>query len=262
MNDNKQQRLDKLTAEYNDLNGKISRLDAFLNRLDFETTVPDSEEQMLMQHQLNAMRSYRTNLKERIQLLQAQIKAGSPCDDRVVTSATHHCGQDTRHRDEAAKKLCDLLVKGRMIVYVPDKKCDKCGGNMFEGFGEEEGGKILCFNCASQITTEELQQALDEYRSACLHHCCQDAHDPCGELGTEGNPIPLPSPVGGGSAAVNQENGDSLKDLLGMEVISVGDMPCDACKPDNYAGRPCVKVELVGGTYLCLAPRPNSIITE
>ena len=54
----------------------------------------------------------------------------------------------------------------------------------------------------------------------------------------------------------------SLNDLLGMEVISVGDMPCDACNPDNYAGRPCVKVELVGGTYLCLAPRPNSIVTE
>lgn len=58
------------------------------------------------------------------------------------------------------------------------------------------------------------------------------------------------------------ENSDSLKDLLGMEVISVGDMPCDACNHDNYAGRPCVKVELVGGTYLCLAPQPGSIITE
>lgn len=66
--------------------------------------------------------------------------------------------------------------------------------------------------------------------------------------------------MGGGNAAVI--TGDSLKDLLGMEVISVGDMPCDACNPDNYAGRPCVKVELVGGYYLCLAPIPNSIITE
>ena len=113
-----------------------------------------------MHHQLTAMRSYRTNLKERIQLLQAQIKAGSPCDDRVVTSAAHHCGQD----------------------------------------------------------------------ASC--------------------------PVGGGTAAVI--TGDSLKGLLGMEVISVGDMPCDACNPDNYAGRPCFKVELVGGTCLCLAPQPPS----
>lgn len=173
MNNNKQQRLDKLTAEYNDLNGKISRLDAFLNRLDFETIVPDGEEQMLMQHQLNAMRSYRTNLKERIQLLQVQIQAGSPCDDRVVTSATHHCGQDA--------------------------SCPVGGG------------------CATVQDPNESQPA--------------DIHV-------------------------------SLKDLLGMEVISVGDMPCDACNPDNYAGRPCVKVELVGGYYLCLAPQPGSIITE
>lgn len=85
------------------------------------------------------------------------------------------------------------------------------------------------------------------------HHCGQDAS----------------CPVGGGCATVQDPNESqpadthvSLNDLLGMEVISVGDMPCDACNPDNYDGRPCVKVELVGGTYLCLAPRPNSIITE
>jgi len=173
-NDNKQQRLDKLTAEYNDLCGKINRLDAFINRLDFETIVPDSEEQMLMHHQLTAMKSYRTNLKERIQFLQFQIKAGSPCDDSVVTTADHHCGQDA--------------------------DCDDA--------------------------------------------CCQarSAGSPCG-----------------GSVAAEKQAGYST-DLLGMEVISVGDMPCDACNPDNYAGRPCVKVELVGGTHLCLAPQPNSII--
>lgn len=85
------------------------------------------------------------------------------------------------------------------------------------------------------------------------HHCGQDAT----------------CPVGGGCATVQDPNESqpadthvSLNDLLGMEVISVGDMPCDACNPDNYDGRPCVKVELVGGTYLCLAPLHNSIITE
>lgn len=85
------------------------------------------------------------------------------------------------------------------------------------------------------------------------HHCGQDAS----------------CPVGGGCATVQDPNEPqpadtrvSLNDLLGMEVISVGDMPCDACNPDNYAGRPCVKVELVGGHMLCLAPMPNSIITE
>lgn len=162
MYNNKLQRLDKLTAEYHDLNGKISRLDAFINHINFETTVPDAEERMLMCHQLTAMSSYRTNLKARIYLLKAQL----------------------------------------------EQDMDKNG--------------------------PQVQQ----------HHCGQDAS----------------CPVGGGCAAVI--TGDSLNDLLGMEVISVGDMPCDACNPDNYAGRPCVKVELVGGTYLCLAPMPNSIITE
>lgn len=173
MNNNKQQRLDKLTAEYNDLNGKISRLDAFLNRLDFETIVPDGEEQMLMQHQLNAMRSYRTNLKERIQLLQVQIQAGSPCDDRVVTSATHHCGQD------AACK-------------------------------EDDGSAVV-------------------------------------------NEVP-----------------DSIKSLEGMQVIKVCSPKCKDCPggdglreyPSGRDASSCVKVELVGGYYLCLAPLPNSIVTE
>ena len=93
------------------------------------------------------------------------------------------------------------------------------------------------------------------------NHCGQDAHDPCGELGTEGNPIPLPSPVDDGSAAVDDDLPESLKKLVGMQVVSVGDMPCDGCPVDHY-GAPCVKVELVGGTMLCLSPLPNSIITE
>lgn len=254
----KVKRLNKLTDEFDELNGKINRLSDFINSIHFEDVVEDVKEQNLMTGQFLAMCNYRANLKARIRILRDQIQRDREIPPIQVMhdpsfDDANHCGQDTRHRDEAAKKLCDLLVKGRMIVFAPGKKCDKCGGNMFEGFGEEEGGKILCFNCASQITNEELQQALDEYRSACLHHCGQDAS----------------CPVGGGCATVQDPNESqpedthvSLNDLLGMEVISVGDMPCDACNPDNYAGRPCVKVELVGGTYLCLAPLPNSIITE
>lgn len=46
----------------------------------------------------------------------------------------------------------------------------------------------------------------------------------------------------------------SLKDLLGMEVIGVGGKQtrCLGC-PNVHNGTDCVKVELVGGTYLCLA---------
>lgn len=156
MNNNKQQRLDKLTAEYNDLNGKISRLDAFLNRLDFETIVPDTQEQMLMQHQLQAMRSYRTNLKERIQLLQVQIQAGFPCDDRVVTSAAHHCVQDASVQDpnesqpantvpESIKELVGMQI---VRVFPPGWKCQGCAydSDYFrcEKKVELVGGYMLC----------------------------------------------------------------------------------------------------------------------
>lgn len=173
MNNNKQQRLDKLTAEYNDLNGKISRLDAFLNRLDFETIVPDGEEQMLMQHQLNAMRSYRTNLKERIQLLQVQIQAGSPCDDRVVTSATHHCGQDASCQvgdgsavvdkpiitGESLEQLVGAIVR---LFHKPGHKCIDCpyrsksyGGKCVYKKVELVGGYYLCLaDLPNSIVTE------------------------------------------------------------------------------------------------------------
>ena len=173
MDNNKQQRLDKLTAEYNDLNGKISRLDAFLNRLDFETIVPDGEEQMLMQHQLNAMRSYRTNLKERIQLLQVQIQAGSPCDDRVVTSATHHCGLDASCpvgdgnavvdkpiiTGESLEQLVGATVR---LFHKPGHKCIDCpyssksyGGKCEYKKVELVGGYYLCLaDLPNSIVTE------------------------------------------------------------------------------------------------------------
>lgn len=134
-NDNKQQRLDKLTSEYNDLNGKISRLDAFLNRLDFETIVPDREEQMLMQHQLNAMRSYRGNLKERIQLLQAQIKQDLNKPGRQVCGdviATHHCGQDATCQvgdgSAAVNEIPDSIksLEGLQVIKVCGPKCKDC----------------------------------------------------------------------------------------------------------------------------------------
>ena len=61
---------------------------------------------------------------------------------------------------------------------------------------------------------------------------------------------------------VHQPEGYTYKDLLGMKVICVGGsaMKCEGCSwnCDN-----CVKVELVGGDYLCLAKpqqdKPNVI---
>ena len=262
------QLIQKLRSEYEELHKKSCKLYAFRHSLDVDQKMNfDMEALDLMQRQLELMEAYRHNLYLRIRhlaRLSIEIKTEhdpnfDEVDPELKAQALHHCDQDTRRRDEAAAKLCDLLVKCRMVVFAPREKCAKCGGDLFEGLGTAEGEKTLCFNCANQITNDELQQALDEYRAACIHHCGQDTDldDACCHTAGKQDDCP----VGGGSAAVNQENGDSLNDLLGMEVISVGDMPCDACNPDNYAGRPCVKVELFGGTYLCLAPQPNSIIS-
>ena len=77
------------------------------------------------------------------------------------------------------------------------------------------------------------------------HHCGQDAT----------------SQVGDGSAVVNEAQvPNSIKSLIGMQVIDVNGEKCDYCATQYNS--PCVKVELVGGTYICLAPLPNSIVTE
>lgn len=51
---------------------------------------------------------------------------------------------------------------------------------------------------------------------------------------------------------------ESLKDLLDMQVVAMGKGRCEDCPQDHY-GTPCVKVELVGGYYICLAPTPNTV---
>lgn len=59
----------------------------------------------------------------------------------------------------------------------------------------------------------------------------------------------------GQDADEHQPENLTYKDLLGMEVISYGGkaMKCEGCSWD--CGN-CVKVELVGGDYLCLAKQP------
>ena len=81
------------------------------------------------------------------------------------------------------------------------------------------------------------------------HHCGQDAS----------------CQVGDGSAVVEKPviTGESLKQLMDYQVVGVCEpgFPCEGCVQDHY-NTPCCKVELVGGYMLCLAPLPNSIITE
>lgn len=87
-----------------------------------------------------------------------------------------------------------------------------------------------------------------------MHHCGQDCDcdDACCQAG---------SPCGRSAAAKEPViTGESLKELVGMQVVSVNGEKCDYCVSRYNA--PCVKVELVGGYYICLAPLPNSIVTE
>ena len=61
---------------------------------------------------------------------------------------------------------------------------------------------------------------------------------------------------------VEEEAGVALKDLLGMEVVGVGKGKCDGCPMEHYQAD-CVKVELVGGDYICLAnPQPEEVDSD
>lgn len=74
------------------------------------------------------------------------------------------------------------------------------------------------------------------------HHCGQDADmdDACCQ-------------VKGVKPAIT---GESLRNLMGMQVCRCN-VPCDVCAIDKRLGA-CVKLELVGGDYICLAPTPNT----
>lgn len=222
------QLIQKLRSEYISLKERVNSMNAFLINIDFERRVPDPEEQVLLNEKYHSMLDYLHNLRRCIMYYERQQL------EKIVNNQT---GIDSISKDGMGYLLA-TLKDGRTldlrkidIIILADKD---------PSLLDDVDVKAAC---------DELEKAWNAYKERQQdnpHHCGQDAS----------------CPVGGGSAAVNQENSDSLKDLLGMEVISVGDMPCDACNPDNYAGRPCVKVELVGGTYLCLASQPGSIITE
>lgn len=192
---NKEQRLNKLTSEYDELCGRTNRLNDFINSIHFEDVVEDAKEQTLMIDQYLAMCRYRANLKARIRILRDQIKR----DREMPPIQTQH-----------------------------DPNFD-------------------------DVDTEQKAMA--------MHHCGQDADmdDACCQAREK-------RPVGDDSAAVEEPiiTGDSLKELVGWQIVSV--MPpkwkCQGCIFDSEESRCEKKVELVGGYFLCLAPLPNSIVTE
>ena|GEM_PF-2930333 len=230
--------LASLEAEYKRAQRVIYSIRALVTDLNFEELIPDSQERCLMVDELQAYDYIRTNLMNRIRFYRARVKREESIKDWTQdkkTDSTHICVDVSDEGDHGA---CSQV----------------CGDDI----ATNHCGRDEC-NRSGLMTLKEM---VNDYVERCdengrlkidHNHCGQDAS----------------CPVGGGCATVQDPNESqpadtrvSLNDLLGMEVISVGGMPCDACNPDNYAGRPCVKVELVGGHMLCLAPRPNSIITE
>lgn len=157
--------------------------------------------------------------------------------------------------------LCDI----NFVKKVPDpieQSLMSMQLRSMKGYLDNLRARIM-FQEGQQLREENARKQIDEWKKMKghiipvnldeQHHCGQDAT----------------CQVGDGSAVVN-EIPDSIKSLEGMQVIKVcgpkcKDCPCGDGLREYPSGRDmssCVKVELVGGTHLCLAPLPNSIITE
>ena len=271
------QLIQKLRSEYEELHKKCCKLYAFRHSLDVDQKMNfDMEALVLMQRQLEMMEAYRYNLYLRIRhlaRLSIEIKTEhdpnfDEVDPEQKAQALHHCGQDECNRSGL------ITLKEMVNDYV--ERCDEkgrlkidlhhCGQDAvnFEQLSDNltDTYKDYCRGVFEQFLSREITWAKFVEKEA-LPFCHENVNEFVNAIkeGRSDCGQDASCPVGGGSAAVNQENGDSLKDLLGMEVISYGGkaMKCEGCSWDCDN---CVKVELVGGFYLCLATQPGSIITE
>ena len=219
------QLIQKLRAEYNDLNGKIARLNAFLCDIDFIKKVPDIIEQELMEGQLRAMKNYLYNLRGRIMF------------------------QEARQREESIKDWSQYKKTDSTYIGV-----DVSNEGSHSGCCQVCGDDIATHHCGQDATCQvgdgsAVVQDPNESQPAEVLRTKEDVEKKLGIHIHEGN-VPK-----------GQCGCMDMKSLLDMQVVGVGNGKCEGCPQDHY-GTPCVKVELVGGTYLCLAPLPNSIATE
>ena len=124
----------------------------------------------------------------------------------------------------------------------------------------EADGKVFVLGYQRIPITEDDMAALlgnieiiddDEHQHHCGQDCdcddaCCQAGSPCGRSAVtydpnESQPVDVKPAI----------TGDSLRNLMGMQVVRI-DVPCDVCAMDTDD---CVKVELAGGDYICLAKR-------
>ncbi len=231
------QLIQKLRSEYISLKERVKSINAFLLDINFERRVPDPEEQCLMREKYSSMLNYLMNLRRCIMYYERQQL------EKIVNDQT---GIDSISKDGMGYLLA-TLKDGRTLDL---RKID---------ISKNAAAIILADKDPSLLDDVDVKAACDELEKAWnaykerqhdnTHHCGQDAS----------------CQVGDGSAVVDKPviTGESLKQLMDYQVIGVCEpgFPCEGCVQDHY-NTPCVKVELVGGYMLCLAPLPNSIMMD
>lgn len=216
--------LASLEAEYKRAQRVIYSIRALVTDLNFEELMPDSQERCLMVDELQAYDYIRTNLMNRIRFYRARVKREESIKDwsQYKNTDSTYIGVDVSN--EGSHSGC----------------CQVCGDD------------IATHHCGQDATCQvgdgsAVVQDPNESQPAEVLRTKEDVEKKLGIHIHEGN--------------IPREQCGSLKTLLGMQVVGVSNGKCEGCPQDHY-GTPCVKVELVGGAYICLAPLPNSIATE
>lgn len=218
----RKQLIEKLSAEYAGVKDRVGKLHAFLCDIDIEKKVPDYEERSNLREQLGIMLNYLENLRRRIGF-----------HERMVFGQMIN---ETTHRIEIKGMREPTFDSGIGV------RCDKCGKSIRPGdmciFHNE---KIFCNDCGCD----------NSETGTAPHHCGQDVSNESSQS----------SPSSENDKPVI--TGESIKKLMDYQVVGVCEpgFPCEGCVQDHY-NTPCVKVELVGGYMLCLAPLPNSIMMD
>lgn len=235
------QLIQKLRSEYISLKERVKSINAFLLDIDFDRRVPDPEEQVLLNEKYHSMLDYLHNLRRCIMYYERQQL------EKIVNGQT---GIDSISKDGMGYLLA-TLKDGRTLDL---RKIDISKNAAAIILADKDPSLLEDVNV--KATCNELEKAWNAYKERQQdnpHHCGQDAT----------------CQVGDGSAVVN-EVPDSIKSLEGMQVIKVCSPKCKDCPcgdglreyPSGREASSCVKVELAGSYYLCLAPLPNSIVTE
>lgn len=222
----RKQLIEKLSAEYAGVKDRVGKLHAFLCDIDIEKKVPDYEERSNLREQLGIMLNYLENLRRRIGF-----------HERMVFGQMIN---ETTHRIEIKG-----MREGRPIDRGIGVSCHNCGKSIrpCDVYTMVEGNPF-CITCAA-IELKRVPLA------PMPHHCGQDVSNESSQS----------SPSSENDKPVI--TGESIKKLMDYQVVGVCEpgFPCEGCVQDHY-NTPCVKVELVGGYMLCLAPLPNSIMMD